>query len=357
VRVLLLAAVATALAAAPGARAIPFGADLNLPPNVAFDCTVLPIPAASGNGFVVLPSNALTCTWTAVGTIANSKAGTLLVPVAGTVTQVAVRVGPITGPMQVVVMRSFRDQSTPSAPTVCCTEVARTPAFTPTPNAVTTIATALPVRRDVVPDPINNTLTFDSLALSVLAPNVPVPLFDVGDHRPGNFGIPQSVVFHPAVLPGEERFSIGGVGGFQVLLAADVTPSDSGAGPGPPIGPAPTSPAALARVQRAGAVRNGVAPIVIRCDLATGACGGTLLLQNRGAGAARAAAKKRKTVTYGKARIAIAAGKRKTIKVHLKKAGRKLMRDRKRAKVWVNATINGTKLPASQVTLRRGAKG
>ena len=55
-----------------------------------------------------------------------------------------------------------------------CTEVGRTPVSTPAPNAVTTVDTALAVRKDVVPDPVNNTLTFDALALSVLAPSVPV---------------------------------------------------------------------------------------------------------------------------------------------------------------------------------------
>jgi hypothetical protein len=350
VRVLVLgAAVAAALVAVPGVRAIPFGADLNLPANVGFDCTVIPSPPAFGNGFAVLPSTQPTCTWAAIGTIANPQAGTFLVPVAGTVTTVSVRVGPVTGPMQVVVMRAFRDQSTASAPTVCCTEAGRTPVFTPAPNAVTTIATALAVRKDVLPDPINNTLTFDSLALSVLAPNVPIPAFDVGDHNPGNFGIPQAVVFHPAVAPGQERFLNSGVGGFQVLLAADVTPSQSGAGPTP----APGGQAPAAIVGATATVRNGAAPVLIRCTLATGRCTGTLLLQNGAQAAARRRAKK---VTYGRAAIDIAAGKQQTLQVKLTKAGKRLLKKKRKPKVWINASVGGEKVVARQITLKKPAK-
>jgi len=298
---------------------------------------------------VPLPSGQPTCTWAAIGTIANPKAGTFLVPVAGTVTAFSVRVGPVTGPMQVVVMRAFRDQTTPSAPTVCCTEAGRSPVFTPAPNAVTTIATALAVRKDVVPDPINNTLTFDSLALSVLAPNVPVPAFDAGDHNPGNFAIPQAVVFHPAVAPGQERFLNSGVGGFQVLLAADVTPSQSGAGPTPAPGGA--APAAI--VGATATVRNGAVPILIRCSLASGRCTGTLLLQNGAQAAARGRARK---VTYGRAAIDIAAGKRQTLQVTLTRAGKKLLKKKSRPKVWVNASVGGVKVAPKQMTLKKPAR-
>ena len=90
--------------------------------------------------------------------------------------------------MQVVVLRSFRDFFS-TDPGLLHRGRAHA-AFTPAPNAVTTIQTALPVRKDTVPDPINRTVTFDSLALSVLAPDVPVPAFDSGRHDPGDFSIP-----------------------------------------------------------------------------------------------------------------------------------------------------------------------
>ena len=344
---------ALALTTAPVARAIAFGANLGLPANVPFDCTVLPVPTAFGNGYVALPSPAPTCTWMATGTINQPGAGSFLVPSGGVVTQVRVRVGPVTGPMQVVVLRSFRDVNEVSFP-VCCTEVGRTPPFTPAPSAVTTIQTALAVRRDVVPDPVNNTLTFDSLALSVLAPNVPIPAFDSGIHDPANFNAPQALVYHPAVGPGQEAFArSSGVGGFQVLLDADVTPSTTGAGPAPAGGG--TAPAAIRLVQAAASVRNGVAPVLVRCDLATGRCGGVLLLQSRQAGAARAAARGRRSrvVTYGSKRFDVAAGRQAFVRVSLTRATKRLLRRRGSIGVWANATVAGRALAGTQLTLKR----
>jgi hypothetical protein len=344
-----LAALVGAAVLASAASAIPFGADLTRPANVNFDCTVLPgPPPAFTPGFTVLPSGAPTCTWLNVGSAANLQAGTFVAPVAGTVTQVAVRVGPVTGPMQVVVMRAFRDFFSTAAP-VCCIEVARTPVFTPTPNAVTTLATALPVRKDVIPDPVNNTVTFDSLALSVLAPNVPVPAFDVGSHDPSDFSIPAASVFHPAVGPNQERFIQSGVGGFQVLMAADVTPSPTGAGPAP--GGNVTAPIALAR--RVIAVNNGALRIPIRCGLVTGRCIGTLRLQSGQPVAIAAAVGQRRRVTYGKARVSIAAGRKTRVRVRLSRAGRRLMRGRRRARVWAHATIGGKRVAPVRLTLRR----
>jgi hypothetical protein len=251
--------------------------------------------------------------------------------------------------MQVLVMRAFRDFNSTASP-VCCIEVGRTPVFTPAPNAVTTIATALAVRNDVVPDPVNNTLTFDSLALSVLAPNVPIPAFDTGRHDPGDFGIPSAVAYHPAVAPGQEAFLASGVGGFQVLLAADVTPAATGAGPAP--AGAGAAPAAIRLVQPAVSVRNGVAPVLIRCSLATGRCTGTLRLQSR-QGARAAGVGAARTVTYGSGRISLAAGHQAKVKVKLTKAGRRLVRAHRRVKVWANPTVGGARQPAIRVTLKR----
>ncbi len=345
-----LLALLLVLALPAGARAVAFGANLNLPANVAFDCTVLPLPTAFGVGYFAAPSGQPTCTWVNVGTINQPAAGSFLVPVGGTVTQVSVRVGPITGPMQVVVLRAFRDFFS-TQPPVCCTEVGRTPVFTPAPNAVTTIQTALPVRKDLVPDPVNRTVTFDALALSVLAPNVPVPAFDSNRHDPSDFDAPSAFVYHPAVAPGQERFLSSGVGGFQVLLAADVTPGAGGGGGG-------TAPAAIRLVQPAVTVQNGVAPLLIRCALTTGRCQGIVRLQSRqgaAAGRAQAAKKPPATVTYGKARIDLAAGKRTRVQVELTRAGRRFVRNHESGKVWLNATVGGTIAPGVRVTLKRPA--
>jgi hypothetical protein len=357
-RIAPVAAAATlgAAAFASSAFAIPFGANLAQPANVTFDCTVLPGPPPGfSGGFTVLPSNAPTCTWMSTGSVANAQAGTFVAPVAGTVTQVSVRVGAVTGPMQVVVMRAFRDFFSTASP-VCCTEVARTPPFTPGPNAVTTIATALPVRKDTVPDPINRSVTFDSLALSVLAPNVPVPAFDTGRHDPADFSIPGAAVYHPAVGPSQERFISSGVGGFQVLMAADVTPSPTGAGPAPQapasVGPGVTAPIAL--IGRVLAVNNGAVRLPIRCSLTAVRCIGTVRLQSGAVGVAAAAAgKKRRLRTFGSARVSIPAGRQAKVRVLLNKAGGKLLRTKRRVKVWANANIGGKRVAPVRMTLRR----
>ncbi len=351
-----IAAATVALALPAAASAVPFGANLALPANVAFDCTALPLPNAFGTGFVLVPvpSGAQTCTWMAAGTAAQPEVGTFVAPIAGTVTQVSVRVGPVTGPMQVVVLRSFRDFFSTQDP-ICCTEVARTPAFTPAPNAVTTIQTALPVRKDTVPDPINRTVTFDSLALSVLAPGVPIPAFDSGRHNPADFGRPSALAFHPAIGPGQQAITTGsGVGGFQVLLAADVTPSATPQGPagGGPVG---TVPAAIRLVQQAVTVRDGRAPLLITCSLAAGRCVGIVRLQSQAAGGAAqaAASRRRRLVTFGSARIDVAAGRQGRVAVQLNRAGRALLRGRRERRVWLNATVGRRALAGVRVTLKR----
>jgi hypothetical protein len=128
-------------------------------------------------------------------------------------------------------------------------------------------------------------------------------------------------------------------------MDADVTPSQSGAGP---PGQGGTAPAAIALVQRAVSVRNGVAPILIRCGLAQGRCTGTLLLQP-GAGAAAA----RRSVTYGRATVSVAAGKRARVRVKLTRAGKRLVRKHARVKVWANVSVGGTRYRLARVTLRR----
>ncbi len=153
------------------------------------------------------------------------------------------------------------------------------------------------------------------------------------------------MAFHPAVGPAQERFLNSGVGGFQILMDADVTPSQSGAGP---PGQGGTAPAAIALVQRAVSVRNGVAPLLVRCGLATGTCTGTLLLQP-GAGAAAA----RRSVTYGRAKVSVAAGKRSRVRVKLTRAGRRLVKRHKSVKVWANVSYGGSHFRLARVTLRR----
>src|SRR5262249_43419626 len=123
-----IAGLLVALAADVPAQVTTFGADLTLPPNVAFDCSVWPIPSPFVPGALQLvPTQAQSCTWWryAVGpTYTNS----LLVPAGnGTVTQVRVKIGPTTGPMQVVVLQALRQPPNPDPG--CCQQVGQSAVF------------------------------------------------------------------------------------------------------------------------------------------------------------------------------------------------------------------------------------
>ncbi|MGA8806029.1 MAG: hypothetical protein WB866_15175 [Solirubrobacterales bacterium] len=115
------------------------------------------------------------------------------------------RVGLVTGPMQVVVEQALRQDNPGDAghPTyACCQAINASQVFTPAANAITQIAVNLPIRQDIAPDPGNGLYTDQHLALSVLAPSVPIPAnidqngfyggwfpaWRVGDERAGAYG-------------------------------------------------------------------------------------------------------------------------------------------------------------------------
>ncbi len=213
---LLLAALVvagTAASAAP-AHALRFGADLRRPANAQFGCTVIP-------GILPLPSGAATCTWFSAGTAGNQREGFNVPAGRGTVRRVRVKVGPVTGPMRIVVLRSVR--SAQGGVALCCRERLRSRAFTPRANAVSTVRVAFAVRNDRVPNPVSEAFSFDTLALSVLAPGVPVPAHDTGILDP--LAAPISAAFFPALRARQERADSTGTTGFQVLLNADWLPS------------------------------------------------------------------------------------------------------------------------------------
>jgi hypothetical protein len=62
--------------------------------------------------------------------------------------------------------------------------------------------------------------------------------------------------------------------------------------------------------------------------------------------------KARKTVTYGKATFKIAAGKRQTVKVKLSRRGKRLIRGRRKVRVYANATL-GTKVFSKKIALKK----
>lgn len=137
----------------------------------------------------------------------------------GIVTKVRVKAGPITGPMQIVVEQALRQNNPadPGHPTyACCKAIQLSQVFTPTPNAITEVPVRLSVRQDIAPDPASGLFVDQHLALSVLAPNVPIP----ANLEPNNPNVAYGVWF-PAWTLGQERANPYGGQGAVVLFNAD----------------------------------------------------------------------------------------------------------------------------------------
>jgi hypothetical protein len=190
----LLIGAALLLALPAQSGAVGFGTNLNrAPDNTTATCGNFQLP------FYTFPS----CSFTSVN-LNTGESG--LPPVGrGIVTQARVRVGPVTGPMQIVVEQALR-QDNPGDPGhpiyACCQAINAGPVFTPRPNAITAVRLNLPVRQDIAPDPRSGYYVDQHLALSVLAPDVPIPAatdpgafysgwfpaWKVGDERAGPYG-------------------------------------------------------------------------------------------------------------------------------------------------------------------------
>jgi hypothetical protein len=330
-----------ALALAPaGAGAATFGANLSVAPNVNFDCQVTP-PVG---GFQV-PSGAQTCTWWTTGRLNDTSQGHVVPYGGGTITRARVRVGPVTGPMQFVVMRSLRHPQSLADP-ACCFPVGASQVFTPTPNSITTVPMNVRVRHDT--DQASGINNYDHIAISVLAPGVPIPAYDTGDQ---SLSAPTGGAFYPHYTPGTERTTgMYGVVGFQTLINADIDTRVPGAGT--PTGPTDisgTNPIALGGPVR---VRRGKARVPLVCT-SPQECAGLLQLQNRAAGGATAAKRTKRMRTYGKTRFRVEAGKTKMVKVPLTKAGKRLMRKRKRRRVFLNVRLTSGQVVSKRIALRR----
>lgn len=135
----------------------------------------------------------------------------------GIITRVRVRVGPVTGPMQVVVEQALRYDNTvqPGKPLyTCCEAIAASQVFTPAPNTTTTVPVNLRIRQDLAPDQFG-VYTDQHLALSVLAPNVPIPA--------ASSGTAQLTGWFPAWRVPEQRAGGAGFAGAVILFNAEWT--------------------------------------------------------------------------------------------------------------------------------------
>jgi hypothetical protein len=205
------------LASAPaGAGATTFGADLNNVPNN---------PTTCGEGispFITAPMGSPSCMY-----FSGAPGPSSYAPASGTLTAVRVRVGATTGPMQVVILRSLYQNKAgdPGHPYFACCFVERYGRiFTPQANTVTTVATNLPVTEEPTPaaDDFSTNAAGDFLALSVLAPNVPIPAF--GDGQSGFAGYYPAPSEATSPAPGPTPLTAATDGfGAQVLISADLS--------------------------------------------------------------------------------------------------------------------------------------
>jgi hypothetical protein len=369
--------VSGALPTAAGAAS--FGADLSQPANNPITCDQgWPEQAAMQAGINLYGNQGnSSCLWLSAGTAQGFSS-----PGNGTVTAVRVKVGPTTGPMQIVVVRALYENSTnPGNPLyACCVIQAYGPTFTPQANSITTVPASLPMREDATPPPEDTTTIadFDELALSVLAPGVPVPAFATSNGAPDPYSAIDLGWFPTPSAAGVGAPSInvdspqGDWSGFRVLMNANFTPAGGGGGtPAPPLPTKPTTAnttiGVLGLPSTTVPVRRGTATLPVTCTVA--ACDGNVLLQSaRQAGVATAAssanaatakkktkAKKKgsKLVTYGAATFAVPAGSTKSIRIKLNPAGRKLLKQHHRSKVFANVrfTAGGGQPKSLQLTL------
>jgi hypothetical protein len=349
-RLCCIAAAAALLVLAPAARAATttFGANLDaVTPNSdpAKTCAngawwyaeqgVLLNPVPSGDRG--------SCQFTASGFF-NGQVFGLAVPASGTVTAARIKIGAITGPMRINVVRTlFQQTGNVGSPLPSTPFLERYgPTFTPQANAVTTVPLDLKVGAQATPDPTDTSTVAgtDWLAIEVLSPDVPVPLvpypngtFFAAFPGPTAANVPAP---SPNPLPNYGQLN------YVVAMNADLT---TGGGATPP----PTTGGATAKVGLGAAtakVSKGRALLDLACQAA--ACAGTVTLRPPAGGAARV------PTTYGSARFSLTAGTRAKVRVTLNPTGRRLLARKRQARVRAIVKLNGsTRATALAVTLRR----
>jgi hypothetical protein len=262
----------------------------------------------------------------------------------GTITAFHLAVGDITGPMQILLLQALRQSANSAA---CCSVVNATAAFTPRADAITTINVRWPTEADNVPNPDNHVYAFDLMAVSVSA-GVPLPVAASNSE-------PVDTVWAPACpgTVGTECDTYGGDERYVVTMSADWTP-DPAVNPVPnPPNPNPPHPVApsLLPGTAGGVVRGGRVAIPLTCS--TAACIGSVQLQNFLANATAVDAQRSRHVTYGRATFSLAAGQRRSLHLHLDRAGRRLLAHRRRAAVWLNVDVQGGSRLSRRFVLRR----
>jgi hypothetical protein len=310
---------AAVLLSAAVARALLFGADLAAPADNTGTCSLM---------------SASSCTF-----LSGAPGPGFYAPASGTVTAVRVRTGSfVQGPMQVVVMRSlFQNSGNPARPFFACCFVERYgPVFTPAPNAVTLVPASLPMVADPVPPPddLVTTARGDFLALSVLAPDVPVPATFDGASVFSGFAPAPAPPSTPAPSPNPIFPVVNGYG-YHMALNADLEPGRVG-------------DAVPVTIATGGQLVGSTASIPVVCVL-TSACHGVLRLTDVPAAALVAAARATGAGSarlFGKKRFSIGAGQTKTLRMRLNAAGRRKVRDVPSVLLVATARVAGQSVAA-----------
>ena len=296
--ILAFATVCESGAAVAGAQSSPvtFGPNLaQLDVNNPYDCTVDPLVLPPGNNFTGAPS----CTWTSSDPT-NSLGGQLPPGGDGTISQVMIKVGSVTGPMQVVIMQAeFQLVQLPYVhyKISCCTDVGQTAPFTPVANAITTEPVNLPVEVDTTANPANGLQTVDFVGLSMLEDGVPVPAADETSLSP-EYDQPDLDVEEPAMQDnGAPQLADDGLG-YLVAMDSVWVPQSSSSSPAP--APVPTAPQGLGagvplsplfsfpHTGTLARVSGNNALVQLACGAAGAACDGAVRLQSAPAHAAGA---------------------------------------------------------------------
>ena len=334
----------------PTAGAATFGADLNNPVTNTVTC---------GQGAPPLfftDIGSPSCLW-----FSGAPGAVFYAPDNGTITTVRVKVGATTGPMQIVVMRSIYQNKAgdPGHPYfACCFVQEYGPTFTPTANAITSVATNLPMVEQPTPGPDDFTTNAagDFLALSVLDPNVPIPMFiDNSSGASGFYPAPTAGTF-PAPSP-TPLFPSTDLPAGQMSMSADLQTGAPTPCPTPTPGPLPTpTPLLIPQLKLPKLtipVNGGTATVPIQCLVVN--CNGNIVLQNAKRAGLASVSRKSKTVSYGTAKFSLKAGSTGKVKIKLNAAGKKLLKAHKKVKVWANLsfTSGGGAAKSVHITLKR----
>lgn len=353
----------------PDFSATASGSNLNRVPNVTQGCDVTLTPPD------YYPTFARSCTYWTVGSYESIAESHIVPSGRSTLTAGRVRVGPTTGPMQFIVMRYLKEPSS-SDPAGCCFPVGNSGVFTPTPNSVTEVPMNVPVRNEI--DQATGIANFDTLAISVLAPNVPIPAYYTGSTTSNSS--PFSGVFWPHVAPGTERTDQGGFRGYQILINGEYVPASTGGGGGgggggtttttpAPTTPSPSTPApspgggpsggtgnALTLSASKATVRGSKLTLPFTCNL-TEVCNGYVKLQEKSAYArseiGESTTRDSGGKLYASEAFEVPAGSSANIPFELYTAARKLFKKKRSIPVVANIEA-GDQRTSQNLTLKRG---